>query len=247
MSLSSLLRLRPHARPTGPVPGVTSRPGVMGGTPCIAGTRIPAQTIADLCSGPSAAAVAQAQHYYPLTRGQVLVACWWAATNTVGVHPWDVWAEAAYAGLARGDYAAVPDPYEGLAPAIQPEELRRRRRRGPTTHLPSPDPDGDGVITADGLHLDTFHDALTALMGLCGCGSIEGIQADAVAALRTAASPLGTRTPPSDDTAAKYEELLLGLLDHLGLVDHGGTITYGWTTPLGDQWLAALTAEGETS
>lgn len=57
---------------------ITSRPTRMGGVPCIAGTRIPAETIARLYNNGEVPAELVA-HYYPSVTPEQVIAAWeWA-------------------------------------------------------------------------------------------------------------------------------------------------------------------------
>lgn len=115
--------------------GIRIHPGILSGTPCLEGTRIPVYLVAEMVW---ADGVASAQETWDLTREQVLVACWfagsygtlhlwaepekeddpWSSPDAYRPNPvcpewlerWRPWAQAAAGALWRGDFAGVSDP-----------------------------------------------------------------------------------------------------------------------------------------
>lgn len=84
-------------------------PGRLSGQPAIAGHRLSCALIGDYAQ---AMPVAEICRMYSLTRGDVLVACWYLATlgGRGWRKRWGAWV-AEYAGpFWHGDYAAIPDP-----------------------------------------------------------------------------------------------------------------------------------------
>lgn len=101
-------------------------PARKSGEPCIGGTRIPVSMVAELVWAED---VGAAEDTWDLTRGQVLVACWYAgAYGIVELHDrngyrtrlptawrrrWREWAWQVHPALwevTRLDYDAIPDP-----------------------------------------------------------------------------------------------------------------------------------------
>lgn len=115
-----------------PQPARSSRPGAalwvdpwrMIGKVCVTGTRLPASTIADLAASHGLGEVFAC--WPDLQRREVLVACWWEATEHPDRYPtaWRAWARSAFDQLAH-DGGDCPDP--PTAPPAPPA----RRRVGP--------------------------------------------------------------------------------------------------------------------
>jgi uncharacterized protein (DUF433 family) len=92
-------------------------PGRQSGEPCIGDHRIPVDMVVELAWD---GGVKSAMWTWNLTRGEVLVACWYAAEiNVVRLGqrrrgPWQArwgeWAQDAQGALWKADYDAVPDP-----------------------------------------------------------------------------------------------------------------------------------------
>lgn len=85
-------------------------PGRRSGEPCVYGTRIPTENVA---TDTFMRDVACALHCYPqITRGQVLVACWFHATqgSRTWRRRWGAWAKQYEGELWKSDWDAVPDP-----------------------------------------------------------------------------------------------------------------------------------------
>lgn len=83
-------------------------PGRRSGTPCVGGTRIAAEHVAEYVwqSG------GNARERFGLTRGEMLVVAWYVATYSSKKWRtrWGKWATDHYDALWRADYDAVPDP-----------------------------------------------------------------------------------------------------------------------------------------
>lgn len=103
-------------------PEVWTNPGFSFGEPCTANRRIPVETIAGAVrAGDSVDAVAAE---FDLTRGDVLVACWYAARHIPRWRrrpEWRAWVESREVEFALWhvdtvDYDAVPDPPTAAAP-----------------------------------------------------------------------------------------------------------------------------------
>ena len=99
-------------------PTIVIDPAIQFGQPCVANTRAPAEAVAGcVWAGDTVDAVAED---YDITRADVLIACWWHATNH---HPsrrdkakaaaWRKWAEDNHRTLASwsgADPSTCPDP-----------------------------------------------------------------------------------------------------------------------------------------
>lgn len=110
-------------------PTIVTDPAIMGGAPCIAGTRVPAAAVAvAVAMGDGVAGVAAD---YDLTRGEVLLACWWIVTvrRWTGLTPrdqrdivgsWGYWAGDVHGSFAGREGAwgldDIPDPPEVWRP-----------------------------------------------------------------------------------------------------------------------------------
>ena len=105
-------------------PTIVIDPGVQVGQPCIAGTRVPAHTVArQVWVGVRVDDVAAA---YNLTRADVLVACWYYAASAYlsgrggrKVEAWRRWAGdnvSTLAGHCGADPATCPDPPDERTP-----------------------------------------------------------------------------------------------------------------------------------
>lgn len=84
-------------------------PGRLSGQPAIAGHRLSCELIGDYAQ---AMPVAEICRMYSLTRGDVLVACWYCARFTGRRYRklWVGWTEQYADPFWHGDYAAIPDP-----------------------------------------------------------------------------------------------------------------------------------------
>lgn len=103
-------------------PSATIDPAVMGGAPCVAGTRVDLETLAGrVWAGERVDATAAD---LDVTRGDVLLACWWSTSSTTGAWwartgpasqrrqlRWRRWARDAKDALAGGDDPGDPDDF----------------------------------------------------------------------------------------------------------------------------------------
>lgn len=99
-------------------PHVWIHPGVLHGTPCIGGTRIPIETVARIVGGKDGSVDLALASYPHLTRAQVLVACWYAVECRVQPlrSQWLVWLTAHGAGMWEGRWDDVPNPPAQVQP-----------------------------------------------------------------------------------------------------------------------------------
>lgn len=82
-------------------------PGRQGGRPCVGGTRIPTDQMADEVA---AFGVGDVAGWYDLTRADLLVACWFEWRHADGRTRRGKWVRDAFPHLWKGNYDAVPDP-----------------------------------------------------------------------------------------------------------------------------------------
>lgn len=103
-------------------PSVVIDPAMLSGTPCISGRRIPVYMVADMVWHNG---VDEAMHMWALSREEVLVACWYAASiGTVHIwgnkglkrqptpwpRRWGAWADDEHGNFWRQDYDQITDP-----------------------------------------------------------------------------------------------------------------------------------------
>lgn len=100
---------------------VSADPAVQFGRPCIDGTRIPAENIAELvAAGETVEGVCED---FNLTRAQVLVACWYYTRHGVGDGfglrtklraAWGPWLADTHRQFAAREHDAIPNPPSGV-------------------------------------------------------------------------------------------------------------------------------------
>jgi uncharacterized protein (DUF433 family) len=116
------------------LPRITVHPAYQFGRPCLEGTRIPADILAEfVLAGDSVDSTADA---YDVSRAAVLAACWHEATygeKRVQQH-WREWLEAWFRSLAGYDHAPplseVPDPPEMPKKPRRPRPVKAFAARG---------------------------------------------------------------------------------------------------------------------
>ena len=108
-------------------PMIVLDPGVNGGDPALYRSRVRVENILErLDAGDDPEDVAED---HGLTRGDVLVACWFDARYGVDDHPrkewlgwWEQWEPSLWQAKTAQDYESIPFPFEPAVPSAQEED-----------------------------------------------------------------------------------------------------------------------------
>lgn len=92
-------------------PYIWTAPDRCGGLPCVGGTRLSVQAIArEVWASPDG--VGFLCRFYPISREQALVACWYQARNGLPSwrKRWSAWADEHEGAMRAGHWVDVPNP-----------------------------------------------------------------------------------------------------------------------------------------